>query len=107
MNFPYPEIGLAFGNPDLGNKYRAPLRTAVPVLFVSGTLDNNTPPFQADEVRAAFKQSTHLIVENAGHDSLLGDAGVQQAISDYLQGGDVGRLRLAQPPLRFAPLPKK
>ncbi|HWP43065.1 MAG TPA: alpha/beta hydrolase, partial [Blastocatellia bacterium] len=105
MNFPFPEIGEVFGNPDLGDAYRSPIVTEVPTLFISGEYDNNTPPFQADEVRKGFKQSIHLIVENAGHESLLIKPQVQQAIVDYLMGKDVSKVRLAAPPLRFRPIP--
>ena len=41
----------ALGYPDLGDKYRSPIKTRVPTLFFSGTYDNNTPPFQAEECR--------------------------------------------------------
>jgi pimeloyl-ACP methyl ester carboxylesterase len=105
MNFPFPEVGEAFGSPDLGDKYRSPIRTDVQTLFISGTLDNNTPPFQADEVRKTFKNSLHLIVENAGHESMLDDAQVQQVIIDYLRGRDVSKVKLALPPLRFVAIP--
>ena len=67
------------------------IRTNVPTLFISGSLDNNTPPFQADEVRRTFRSSTHLIVENAGHESMVVDSRVQQTIVDYLRGGDVSK----------------
>lgn len=107
MNSPFPAIGVLFGNPDLGDKYRAEIHTSVPTLFISGTLDNNTPPAQADEVRRTFKQSTHLIVENAGHESRLVNASVQQAISDYLNGRDVSQVKVSLPPLKFRPLPQK
>jgi pimeloyl-ACP methyl ester carboxylesterase len=65
MNF--LDVGDVFGDPDLGDQFRSPIRANVPTLFISGRLDNNTPPFQADEVRKRFKQSAHIIVENAGH----------------------------------------
>src|SRR6185436_20896198 len=87
MNF--LDVGEVFGNPDLGDEFRSPIRTRVPTLFISGTLDNSTPPFQADEVRRYFKQSTHLVVENAGHESMLVNPQVQQAIVDYFSGRDV------------------
>jgi pimeloyl-ACP methyl ester carboxylesterase len=101
VNFPFPGIDEAVGNPDLGDKYRSPIHTSVPTLFISGTLDNNTPPFQADEVRKTFRKSTHLVVENAGHESMLVDARVQQAIVEYLRGGDVSKTKIALPPLKF------
>lgn len=31
------------------------------VLFISGTLDMNTPPHQAEEVRWGFRRSRHLV----------------------------------------------
>ena len=81
--------GGALGKPDLGDKYRSPINTDVPTLFFSGTFDNNTPPFQAEEVRKGFKTSTHLIIENAGHESMLVDPRVQEALVKYLNGQDV------------------
>jgi pimeloyl-ACP methyl ester carboxylesterase len=106
VNFPFPGIDEAVGSPDLGDKYRSPIDTSVPTLFISGTLDNNTPPFQADEVRKTFRTSTHLVVENAGHESMLVDTRVQQAIVEYLRGGDVSKTKIALPPLKFLILPK-
>ena len=106
VNFPFPGVDEAVGNPDLGDKYRSPIRTSVPTLFISGTLDNNTPPFQADEVRRTFRKSTHLVVENAGHESMLVDARVQQAIVGFLQGGDVSKTKISLPPLKFNQIPK-
>ena len=105
VNFPFPGIDEAVGSPDLGDKYRSPIRTNVPTLFISGTLDNNTPPFQADEVRRTFRTSTHVVVENAGHESMLVDTRVQQTIVDYLRGGDVSNTKIALPPLKFNKIP--
>ncbi len=105
VNFPLSEMGDVFGNPDLGDDYRSPIKTDVPTLFVSGVLDNNTQPFQADEVRKTFKNSTHIIVENAGHESMLVDSQVQQEMVNYLRGQNVSRLKISLPPLKFQPLP--
>ena len=101
VNFPFPGIDEAVGSPDLGDEFRSPIKTSVPTLFFSGSLDNNTPPFQADEVRKNFRASTHLIVENAGHESMLVDARVQQTMVEYLRGGDVSKTKIALPPLKF------
>jgi pimeloyl-ACP methyl ester carboxylesterase len=106
MNFPFPEVGAVFGNPDLGDKFRSPIKTDVQTLFISGALDNNTPPFQADEVRKTFKRSTHLIVGNAGHESMLTHAKVQQTFTDFLRGQDVSAVKIALPPLKFVPIPE-
>lgn len=104
MNF--LDVGDIFGNPDLGDEYRSAIRTSVPTLFISGTLDNNTPPFQADEVRKFFKNSVHLTVENAGHEQMLVNPRVQQAMVDYFSGRDVSNQTIALPPLRFLPIPE-
>ncbi len=107
MNFPFPEIGEVFGNPDLGDKFRSPIKTAVPTLFISGAFDNNTPPFQADEVRKTFKRSTHLVIENAGHESMLTEAKVHQILTDFLRGQDVSGVKIALPPVKFVPIPEQ
>lgn len=105
VNFPsFNVVGVSEGT-DMGHEYRGPLRTTVPTLFVSGDLDNNTPPFQAEEIRKTFKESTHLVVANAGHESMLTEPSVQQAMIDYLAGKDVSGLKLALPPLKFLPIP--
>jgi pimeloyl-ACP methyl ester carboxylesterase len=105
VNFPFPGIDDAVGSPDLGDNFRSPIRTNVPTLFISGTLDNNTPPFQADEVRRTFRTSTHLVVETAGHESMLVAERVQQTIVEYLRGADVAKAKLALPPLKFNKIP--
>jgi pimeloyl-ACP methyl ester carboxylesterase len=105
VNYPFPGIDEAVGSPDLGDRFRSPIRTNVPTLFFSGSLDNNTPPFQADEVRSTFRTSTHLIVENAGHESMVVAPQVQQTMVDYLRGGDVSKTKVALPPLKFNKIP--
>lgn len=97
----------ALGNPDLGDRYRSPVKTNVPTLFFSGTFDNNTPPSQADEVRSTFKRSTHIVVENAGHESMLVDPKVQDALVRYLKGSDVSDVKIALPPLKFIEIKEK
>jgi len=103
MNF--LDIGEVFGDPDLGDAYRSPIRTSVPTLFISGSLDNNTPPEQADEVRRHFKNGPHIIVENAGHEDMLINHQVQQTIVDYFAGRDIRQVKISLPPLRFLPIP--
>ena len=105
VNFPLSEMGNVFGNPDLGDAYRSPIKTDVPTLFVSGVLDNNTQPFQADEVRKTFKSSTHIVVDNAGHESMLVDPQVQQTMVQFLIGEDVSKVKISLPPLKFQSLP--
>lgn len=72
--------------------------STVPALFVSGTLDTNTPPFQAEEVRWGFPNSAHLIVENGGHETLPSGE-VQAVVLDFFKGQDVrGRVVVFERP---------
>ncbi|HKY05439.1 MAG TPA: alpha/beta hydrolase, partial [Blastocatellia bacterium] len=105
MNFPILNLGSVIDNLDLGESYRLPIRTTVPTLFLSGDFDNQTPPFQADEVRRLFKSSTHIIVKNAGHESMFTESRVQQVIADYLRGQDVSGAQISLTPLKFAAIP--
>ena len=95
------------GNPDLGDKYRSPIKTDVPTLFFSGTFDNNTPPFQAEEVRKTFKTSTHIVVGNAGHESMLVHPKVQETFVSFLNGGDVSGVKINLPPLKFVEIKER
>lgn len=106
VNFPSLIVEGVTDNIDLGDEYRSPIRTSVPTLFVSGEFDNNTPPFQTDEVRRFFKQNTHLVIGNAGHESTLVDARVQQTTVDFLLGRDVSKVKISLPPLKFVPIPE-
>ena len=105
VNFPVPELRATLGNVDLGDEFRSPIKTTVATLFISGTLDNNTPPSQADEVRRSFSRSTHLVIENAGHESMLVHPEVQQTMVEYLRGQDVSKVKIGLPPLKFTPIP--
>ncbi|MGH9312436.1 MAG: alpha/beta hydrolase, partial [Vicinamibacterales bacterium] len=102
-NYPFPEVCDTLGLKPLGDEFRAPLVSRLPVLFISGTLDANTPPHQAEEIRRGLPLATHIIVEGAGHESTLPLPEVEQAILDFLGGKDV-RGRHLQIPLKFTPV---
>jgi pimeloyl-ACP methyl ester carboxylesterase len=101
VNFPFPEIGKAWRYADLGPSYRASLRSDVPALFVTGELDGNTPLAQADEVRDGFPNSEHLVIANGGHGSPITSSAAAAAVLAFLQGNDVGTVRIAAPVPRF------
>jgi pimeloyl-ACP methyl ester carboxylesterase len=103
-NYPFPELCAALGDPDLGDTHRGPLDSAVPTLLISGTLDSNTPPFQAEEVRWGLTHATHLVVENAGHEDTLPHPEVQRAIFEFLAGQDVSGRHIALPRPKFLSL---
>jgi hypothetical protein len=65
----------------------------------------NTPPYQAEESRWGFSSSSHLVVENAGHEDTLPNEAVQTAIAGFLAGKDVGEVRVRLPRPKFIPVP--
>jgi Predicted hydrolases or acyltransferases (alpha/beta hydrolase superfamily) len=82
------EICKAVGVAESGSTLQPRLWSTLPALFISGTLDTNTPPFQAEEVRWGFPNSSHLIVENGGHETLPSSE-VQTIVVDFFKGQDV------------------
>jgi pimeloyl-ACP methyl ester carboxylesterase len=100
-NFPFPDICQLLTLPALPDDYRAPVMSTLPTLFISGSLDSNTPPYQAERVRWGFPNSVHVVVESAGHESTLPLPEVQKLIVDFLSGADVsGRRVVANGPLK-------
>ena len=100
-NDPFPDVCRSVGSPDLGDDYRSPIVSDVPVLFISGTLDSNTPPFQAEEVRWGLTRATHIIVDNAGHEDTFMNRDVGRAIMEFLNGADVSGRAIALPRPKF------
>ena len=105
-NFPFPDINEVWTPADVGDEFRSPLVSDVRTLFLSGSLDWNTPPHQAAEVRWGFSNSVHISVENAGHEQVMTHAVIGQAMLDFLRGEDVSGRHAAWPPLRFVPIDK-
>jgi pimeloyl-ACP methyl ester carboxylesterase len=84
-----PEIcNAALGKFALGPEYFSPLSSDVPTLFLSGTLDADTPPMKAERMRWGFSQSTMVVVENGFHETLPAPE-VQSLVADFLRGMDV------------------
>jgi pimeloyl-ACP methyl ester carboxylesterase len=97
LNGPYPAVCEALPSVALGDDFRTPIVSDLPVLFISGTLDSNTPPYQAEQVRWGLPHALHIVVPNAGHEDLEPNDEVQAAIADYFAGKDVSSRRIALP----------
>lgn len=101
--FPYPDVcgvvhelvpGL-----DLGDEFRAPVRSDVPTLFISGTLDGVTPVGNAVEVAGSFTNAAHLVIHGAAHSDelFLSSPEIGRRIRDFFAGEDVETGSLAVP----------
>lgn len=103
MNFPFPEINRVWQVPDLGDDFRAPLRTDLPTLFIAGTLDGITPVEQTREIMRGFTQARLLVVEHAGHTSQFRGDGVPEAMAAFFRNAPVPETA-AVAPVKFMPL---
>lgn len=106
----FPEVCEAWGNPDLGDAFRAPVKSDVPALFISGTLDGRTPISNAEEYAAGFTHAHHLILEGAVHSDplFLSSPKILTTMIAFLRGETLPpRTEIAvENPLKFAPWKK-
>ena len=106
INFPFPQICSFLGKPNLGREFRAPVLSAVPVLFISGTLDGRTPVEQAQEVQRGFPHGEHLVVEGASHgfDLFYFFPKQKEIMLDFLKGNSISTTRISILPFQFNPV---
>ncbi len=67
IDFPFPCVCEVESMPRLGDDFRAPLRSDIPALFISGTVDGRTPISNAEEIAKGFTNHQHLIIRGASH----------------------------------------
>lgn len=106
----FPEVCDAWGNPDLGDAFRAPVHSDVPALFISGTLDGRTPISNAEEYAAGFPNAHHLILEGAVHSDplFLSSPKIGETMIAFLRDQPLPpRTTIAVEPLKWTPLPQK
>jgi pimeloyl-ACP methyl ester carboxylesterase len=106
INLPFPEICVAVNVPDLGDAFRAPLRSDVPALLISGTLDGRTRPRQAEEFRRYLPNAQHLVIEGAGHSDplFLSSPKILEAMKAFLRGEPLRERVITLPPIEFLPV---
>lgn len=105
-NFPFPDVCQEWKAPDLGDAFRSPLRSDVPVLFISGTLDARTPVSNAEEYLTGFTNGTHMIIEGAVHSDplFLSSPKIKDGMMEFLRGQPVTVTKISIGPMKFAPL---
>lgn len=107
INLPYPEICAGFPYTDAGDAFRGPVKSNVPVLLISGTLDGRTRPRQAEEVRKnGLKNATHLVIEGAGHSDPLfvSTPKIGETMQRFFRGEKLADARVAiDPPVFMTP----
>lgn len=88
LAFPFPMLADGLGLVDLGDGFRAPLQTDIPVLMVAGTLDGRTPMANAEALLPTLRHASLLRVVNASHDDelWLGNARIAATIAGFMEG---------------------
>jgi pimeloyl-ACP methyl ester carboxylesterase len=104
VNVFYPECVEPWPAPVLPDDHLDPVRSDVPTLFLSGDLDWNTPPSQAEEAARGFPNATLITVRNAGHEQTYAHSEARAAVTQFLRGENVAGVAPTYPPLRFVPL---
>ncbi|HEX6160055.1 MAG TPA: alpha/beta hydrolase, partial [Thermoanaerobaculia bacterium] len=99
INLPFPELCAALNVPDLGDGFRAPLKSDVPALLISGTLDGRTPARQAAELAGGMPNAVQLVIDGAGHSDplFLSSPQILVAMQEFLRGQPLSRNRIEVP----------
>lgn len=105
VNGPFPHLREAWGVPDLGDDFRAPVRSDIPVLFIVGDLDSRTPVENARELMKSLPRSHLIIVRNAAHAVRWNAPELARAWSAFLAGREVAIDAVDAPDIRFELLP--
>jgi pimeloyl-ACP methyl ester carboxylesterase len=88
----------ALGVPDLGDAFRTPFRSDVPVLLISATLDGRTSETDARSVGRQFKKASYVSVDGASHDFFVFSA--QQllpTLEAFLRNETLNNVRIVAP----------
>lgn len=106
LDFPFPGVCEAWTKDDLGAAFRSPVKTKIPTLFISGTLDVRTPPSNAEEVRREFQTSEHLIIDGAVHSDplFLSSPKIKDVMLEFMKGQKISTTRITLDPLKFIPV---
>jgi pimeloyl-ACP methyl ester carboxylesterase len=103
LNFPMPHLLGVAPELDLGDAFRAPLRSRTRILFISGTLDGRTYPEAAREALMHLPNSRQLVVENGGHNIYEADPRMQTIVLDWFRNGSAPeRISFAPPEIQVS-----
>ena len=107
MNTPDIYTRNYFGDIDLGDDFRKTYTSDIRTLFIGGTMDSNTPISNAEEVKKLFTNALHILVQYAGHEDMLPDKDVQEAIVSFYRGNHVKSTDISLPKPKFEPVINK
>lgn len=98
----FPESCRECGDIDLGDEFRNGRACSTPVLFVSGTLDVRTPPANVLSIVGQFENASHIVVQNAGHESREWmSVEYRRILQAFLRGEKIKSCEILLPPIFF------
>jgi len=99
LNFPMPQLDGVVEGLDLGDVFRDPPVSDVPVLVLSGTLDGRTYPESQREAVSGLKNAHIVTIENAGHNLFMSSPEVTTVIQSFMRGDsiEVDRIKVEIP----------
>ena len=90
VNFPFSAVKDHWPITSLSFDPSIPLKTDIPTLFITGTLDCRTPVAQVESIIQGFANAAHIRVENAGHEQAQWAADVaDNIIPSFVKGAFV------------------
>ena len=102
INFPGMYLREAWGSPDLGDDFRQPVTSTVPVLILVGDLDPRTPVENGREIVRTLPNGRLVVVENASHQfDVFGSAPIRAVLGPFLVGAPIAAERITLPALQF------
>jgi pimeloyl-ACP methyl ester carboxylesterase len=103
INFPYFIEYDALKHLDLGEDFRKPFSSKVPVFCISGTLDGRTAVKNADFALKTLENGHHLIIEGAGHSDplFLSSPKIADYMIDFMNGKDIGNPKITLAPVEY------
>lgn len=102
----FPSVCEIFRGQDLGESFREPFSSDVPILLVSGMIDARTPAANAEEIARWFPRSVQVRADNAGHDAReLMSEEYRDLVQAFLRGEVVRDMKVTLPPAPLDPSP--
>mgnify|MGYP000209037437 CR=1 FL=1 len=105
VNFPFSAAKDHWATAPLALNTLLPLKTDIPTLFVSGTLDARTPVEQVEETIKGFSNAIHIKVKYAGHEQAMWNAKTfNKTIPAFLTGKQVEEEEVSNGIIKFLAL---
>lgn len=96
LNYPMPHLA-GLGQLDLGDEFRTPPHSDLPVLVLMGTLDGRTYPAEQQAAVSGLTNVTTVVVENAGHNLFMVAPEVTEVIMAFIRGETPQTTRIIAP----------